>query len=94
MDNKEGQFLSENSETFISQKQYDKTERCAFFFSGMLPSSTHRGLTNLILLQDISHANHAITEFQHVSTTHREKSLAASLSQAFADVVTHVHMGQ
>lgn len=49
--------------------------------------------TNLITLQAVCHANHAITKFQHVLTAHHEKSFAASLSQAFADVVTHADMG-
>lgn len=49
--------------------------------------------TNLITLQAVCHANHAITKFQHVSTAHHEKSFTTSLSQAFADVVTHAAMG-
>lgn len=49
--------------------------------------------TNLITLQAVCHANYAITKFQHVLTAHPEKSFAASLSQAFADVVTHADMG-
>lgn len=49
--------------------------------------------TNLITLEAVCHANYAITKFQHVLTAHHEKSFAASLSQAFADVVTHADMG-
>lgn len=49
--------------------------------------------TNLITLQAVCHSNHEITKFQPVSTAHHEKSFAASLSQAFADVVTHADVG-
>lgn len=47
--------------------------------------------TNLITLRAVCHANHAITKFQHVLTA-RHNTVA--LSQAFADVLTHGHMGQ
>lgn len=49
--------------------------------------------TNLITLQAVCHSNHAITKFQPVLTARHEKSFAASLSQAFADVVTHADVG-
>lgn len=49
--------------------------------------------TNLITPQAVCHSNHEITKFQPVSTAHREKSFAASLSQASADVVTHADVG-
>lgn len=48
---------------------------------------------NLITLQAVCHSNPAITKFQPVLTARHEKSFAASLSQPFADVVTHADVG-